>query len=78
MNINYGILAVDVRPNDEGMNSILHFCGYESLPTEDDFDDLRHELSMDEEFGLTRMMDYVILVEAPSEVVEIYRETFKD
>jgi len=78
MNINYGILAVDSRQDEEGMNPILHFCGYEESPNEDDFDDLRHELATDDEFGLVEMMDYVVLIEASSEVVAMYREMLND
>lgn len=78
IDIKYGILAVDSRQDAEGMNPILHFCGYEEPPTEDDFDDLRHELFTDEEFGLTEMMDYVVLVEASSEVVAMYREMLNE
>lgn len=74
IDIKYGILAVDSRQDEDGMNPIFHFCGYESPPNEDDFDDLRHELSTNEEFGLTEMMDFVVLVEATSEVVALYRE----
>jgi len=78
IDIKYGILAVDSRQDAEGMNPILHFCGYEDPPNEDDFDDLRHELSTDQEFGLTEMMDYVVLVEASSEVVAMYREMLNE
>lgn len=77
LDIRYGILAVDSRLDVDGMNPILHFCGYEDPPNDDDFDDLRHELATDKEFGLTEMMDYVILVQASEEVVEMYRKIYE-
>lgn len=78
IDIKYGILAVDSRQDAEGMNPILHFCGYEEPPNDDDFDDLRHELLTDEELGLTEMMDYVVLVEASPDVVAMYREMYNE
>lgn len=78
MNINYGIMVLDTRLDADGTNPILHFCGFEEFPTDDDFDDLRHELSIDEEFGLTEMMDFVVLIEASADVVAMYREMYNE
>lgn len=78
INIEYGILAVDSRKNTDGMNPILHFCGFESPPNDDDFDDLRHELATNKEFDLTEMMSYIVLVEASPEIVKLYKEMLND
>ena len=66
----YGIIAV--RPAEEGMADILHFCGYEEPPTEADYKALREELANDEEFGLVADIESLTLIEAPPEIVELY------
>ena len=77
LNINYGILVVDSRKDKDETNPILHFCGFEEPPTEDDYDSLRHELSTNDEFGLVQMMDYIVLVEASSEIVVVYGDMLR-
>lgn len=52
MELNYGII-VYVESSPE---TVVHFCGYESPPTEDDYKWLKEELAADEEFGLTEIM----------------------
>lgn len=69
MNIKYGIMVVDSREDDDGLNAIVHFCGYENSPTQHGFDSLKEELSTDESFGLVNEMQYLVLAEAPSEII---------
>jgi len=45
-NINYGYMVLDEN------NELVHFCGYESEPTKEDKEHLRHELQTDEALGL--------------------------
>lgn len=70
---NYGIIAIDSRPDSEGRNPILHFCGYKNPPTAIDFDQLQEELSTNEEFNLIEIMPYIQLLEATPEIVELYK-----
>jgi hypothetical protein len=68
----HGIMALDKEGN------ILHFCGYRIRPTKKMFDHLKWELSTDEEIGLTDRIGEFVLVEAPQEVVNVYRNTGND
>lgn len=68
----YGIIAI--RQAEGGMADILHFCGYEEPPTQADYDALGKELATDKEFGLVASMDQIKLVEAPQEIVDLYRD----
>jgi hypothetical protein len=45
-NINHGFMALDEN------NKLVHFCGYENKPTNEDKEHLRHELRTDESLGL--------------------------
>lgn len=71
--IKYGLIAIDTNQEGEEFLDILHFCGYEEEPTENEVIDLYRELSEDEEWGLTEMMDRILIIPAPQEIVESYR-----
>lgn len=62
--------------NEDGTNDIVHFCGYEKMPTEHDIQGLKEELAVDEEFGLVELMKSdppLIFVIAPDDIVKLYR-----
>jgi hypothetical protein len=73
LQINFGLIVVDPNQDTE-MLDILHFCGYEYPPTEDDADALREELRVDPEFGLQDIWDQVDILPAPEDVVEEYKQ----
>lgn len=82
-NINYGIIVVTEQPklgdtfvNKQGeiTTNIVHFVGYEGPITQDDIDLLRIELETDKELGFVGRMSELYLVEAPSNIVEYFRD----
>ena len=66
MKINYGFI---VRDKD---NEFLHFCGYEEEPSELDLKQLKIELSVNTEFGLTELIDSATISLATKEEVVYY------
>lgn len=53
MTIKYGIVAYTLDANKELPTiNVLHFCGYEAPPTQQDIDSLARELNTDPEFDL--------------------------
>jgi|GEM_PF-3587377 len=73
MKINYGLIVVD--PTQEGdMLDIIHFVGYENEPSAETAMQLREELSTDEEFGLIEIIDNLLILPAPEDIVEIFRK----
>lgn len=73
MEINYGIIAVEKEPLKEGIMSIVHFAGYKDKPGKEHFDQLKEELSVEEEFGLTDRMDEVEFYLCPDDVLEEFK-----
>ena len=69
MKINFGLMAVNRKAK-----RIEHFCGYTERPTRVDHEALMEELTTDPEFGLVDRMDEIVLLEAPPEVVKLYRD----
>lgn len=69
MEIRYGLIAV--RGGE-----ILHFCGYESPPSQADLDALRDELQTDPEFALD--LEGVFITIAPPDVVGYYRRILEE
>jgi len=71
--IKYGLMVVDPTDLDEDSNpSIVHFCGYWNKPDEDNINHLREEISTDETFGLTEIVDRFEIYPAPFYLVEYY------
>ena len=69
--INYGLVAVTVDETDPSFGKIMHFCGYETKPTEEDKIDLEIELDINKKFGLVgRINKDVFVVMAPKEIVK--------
>lgn len=66
MNIKHG-LAVYKEGEPE---SVLHFCGYEEEPSEHDVQELFNELAEDEEFGLTEVVDSLVIRRCTQKEVE--------
>ena len=74
MKINYGLIAVLPDPSQkEEMLEILHFCGYESEPGENEIESLHQELKVDEEFGLVDVADKLVIISAPQEIFDFYK-----
>lgn len=71
MEIKYGIIAYTLVDKDNPKMQILHFCGYETQPTQSDFDSLVQELNTDPEFGLIGMVGKeVFLMEASDSIIK--------
>ncbi len=75
MKIKYGLIALATIPDEDGLNDILHFCGYEKEPQSHDIESLKTELQTDPEFGLVGRDDYIVL-KAPDTIVDLYKERF--
>ena len=75
-NMKYGLIVIDPTEaqNENDESTILHFCGYETQPTQSDVNSLFEELSTNEDFGLTDKMDIIEIYDAPQEIVDMYRE----
>ena len=81
--IKYGIVVLDaanekLQSGEFFMDDIVHFVGYLKQPTETDIENLREELRTDEEFGLTDIIDRLVIFEAPQEIVDSYLEIIKN
>ena len=72
-NITHALIVLDPETEKDGNVDIVHFCGYWSEPTESDAEHLLEELKTDEEFGLTDIADRLIIVEAPQEIIDYYK-----
>ena len=72
----YGLIAIDKRQINDEFLDILHFCGFENKPSKAEADSLLQELSEDESFGLTELIEYLIILPAPDETVEEYRKHY--
>lgn len=73
--IRHGILVLRPAGGDE--YEVVHFCGYEEEPTEDDVAALREELTTDPEFEL-KITDDLIFMPAPDYIVDEYRQILAD
>ena len=69
MQINYGIIVTNKKTQ-----RLVHFCGYESPPTEYDFTSLKAELATDHDLGLTDQVDDLFFIEADEAAVEYFRK----
>lgn len=72
MKINYGLSVIDLETGE-----LLHFVGYENMPTELDIEELEKELQTDEEFGLMGIDDYVI-IESTDEELNFFKSMLED
>lgn len=72
--INYGLIVLNKDDIANGKYEILHFVGYENEPTINEVNALANELKTDKTFGLTKIMDKVIIVGATKEIVEKYND----
>jgi hypothetical protein len=68
MEIKYGIIAYTLVDEKSPKMQILHFCGYETQPTQSDFNSLVQELNTDPEFGLVGKE--VFLMEASDSIIK--------
>lgn len=68
--VNFGLIAV--AKDQDGVERVVHFTGYQEPPTDFDRRDMLRELAEDPEFGLVGVD--VELVDAPLEQVELYAE----
>lgn len=75
MKINHGLIAI--RCYGDNME-VMHFCGYEVEPTQKEFDHLREELSQDMSFGLTEIIDQLLIITAPEAIVKHYRDCYEN
>jgi hypothetical protein len=66
----YGLMVLDpARLDVNGEVGVVHLCLYENSPTEWNKESLLEELKSDPEFGLTNIVDRLIIEEAPQEMV---------
>jgi hypothetical protein len=73
LKIKYGLIAVSQSPEDkkDGKLKVLHFCGYECPPNDDDMESLKKELNADPEFNLVGRIDKdVFIINATEEIVK--------
>ena len=70
--IKYGLMVINPDQDPVDMD-VLHFCGYANKPGEVEVAALREELLTDEEFGLTKHMDKLVILEAPEYIVEYFK-----
>jgi len=77
LKINYGLIVMD--PSEPGdSKSILHFCGYQEPISEREVESLREEIRTDKTFGLQKIWDKVVIVEAPDEIVKLMNESIQN
>jgi hypothetical protein len=77
----FGLIAVCQSNDDKlkGQIEILHFCGYEYPPTENDKKSLENELNIDPEFSLVgRINKDVFIINATPEMVDFYIKNVDD
>lgn len=78
MNINYGIIAIEVISNDgksESEIGIVHFIGYDCPITDEMVEQAKNELNTDEDFHLVGRIDVdVFVMEAPPDIVNDYKK----
>ncbi len=77
MKFNYGYIVVEKEKTSEGLQNIVHFCGYEKKPTFSDYEHLLEELQSDEEFGKLDMSKYEIKM-ADEDICKEYTEMLKE
>ena len=70
--IKHGILVASVD-EDNKMSGIIQFWAYESRPDKKCIEALKEKLKTNPEYGLHDRNDWGVL-EAPSEVIEIFKE----
>ena len=74
INIKYGLMVIHPNPSIKSQElEILHFCGYESKPGINEITHLQEELKTDEIFGLTEIANELVILPAPEDIVEKYR-----
>ena len=67
------LLEEELEEYEDGF-AIVHFCGYQVPPSEDDREKLQEELERDFRFGLTEVADKIIIKDAESELVQLYKD----
>lgn len=79
IDIKHGLIAVlpDPKQQEEDLE-ILHFCGYESKPGKNEIESLHEELKNDESFGLIDVAENLVIIPAPPDIVQYYRNMIKE
>jgi hypothetical protein len=73
---NYGIIATVQHPEKEDEVLVVHFCGYESEPTNLEYEHLYVELKTDPEFGLIDV-DFD-LHPAPQHIIDRFKQNSEE
>lgn len=68
----HGIMAIDSKPDEEDNVRIVHFIGLWNEPTYEEFLELSNEIKNTPEFGLSKIIDRVVILPATEEVIEQY------
>lgn len=81
--IKYGLIVLDslnekLQTGMFWLDDIVHFVGYLNKPTELDIENLKEELSTDEDFGLKDISERLLIFEAPQEIVDEYIKILKN
>jgi hypothetical protein len=71
--ITHGLIAIDPENEKDGMVNIEHFVGYWAEPTPECAEHLREELKTDKTFGLTEIADRLVILPAPEDIIEYYK-----
>jgi hypothetical protein len=72
----FGLIAIDRREieNDPDVDpTILHFCGYKEPINQKVVDELYRDLTEDTRFGLSDIIEFIDVYEAPEAVIEMFK-----
>jgi len=69
-NYSYGLGIIDPETNVNDQVDIVHMAFYPEPPTEKDKQSLWEELRNDDEFGITKIVDRLQMIELPENIVE--------
>lgn len=71
--ITHGLIVIDPTVDEDEMVNILHFVGYWEEPTQESIEHLRKELKTDKSFGLTEVVDKLVILPAPKYIIDHYK-----
>lgn len=75
----HGIIFVDPTNIDDNDDvAIVHFIGLWGEPTEEQVTGYIEEVRNDPQFGVGELMNRLVVIEAPPEIVEIYNKMYEE
>lgn len=70
-------MVIDRRDIGSDMIDIIHFVAYKEKPTKNDIDSLIEEFKVDKTFGLSDIVEHLLILPAPFDIVEKYKNEFE-